>query len=88
MKNFTFYKENRIDGAFTISGKQLQDTFAEWFVTSPNRKLMFETYSKERIVQCFLKVAGAFDNSEYKEIINLLKAITLLKDGALYRTGE
>lgn len=73
MESFTFYKDNRIDGAFQISEADLRSRFLKWLASHKDKDLMLKEYPYMRIIHEFLLVAGSFENSQFEELVSSLK---------------
>lgn len=73
MESFTFYKDNRIDGAYEVLEADLRSRFLKWFASQNDHKVMLEQMPYNRIVQQFILVAGHIENSQYNEAVATLK---------------
>lgn len=75
-QKYDFWKNNKIENHFQLTGKELQTKFAEWLETKD--KDYIDSYNYERIMRFFIALdenglVSVFDENQIDDIYDLLR---------------
>jgi hypothetical protein len=77
MNKFNFWKDNRKDQHFQLTGEELTEKFLAWM--RQQERDMLEYYSSDRVIRIFITtkdgLSSVFDEEQWDEIFNLCKPV-------------
>lgn len=77
MQTFNFWKENKIDGLFTLNSKELKEEFIKWLASQ--NKVNLQYIGSERTITHFIGgvngLNSMYDEKQYLKIVELLKPV-------------